>query len=592
MPNAQISSQKDLDPAKRLFILLLDNKNDLLIFLVYSVIASALYLAIPLAAQILINTIAASVLIQPLILISLSVLVGLVFLGVLRVFQLYITEILQRKIFAQISIDVASKIARVEQKFFGRIYAPELVNRFFDVITIQKSITLILLEVPTAIIQILVGLILMGIYNPTLLIFDAFLLCSIWLIYILGHAGLSTSIDESSSKYKVAYWLEELARCHISFKMNGLPDYLIQNIDGKILAYLDNRKKHFQVLLRQFSASFFIQAFATTAVLMIGGWLVIHGQLTLGQLVASELIIIMILSALDKIVQKLESWYDLLTAIDKVSYMTSLSMEREDGIKAPRSEKGAEIICEDVVFAYENSHKIFNRLNLSVEPGSRVSLVGVSGSGKTSLAYLIAGLHEVQEGNILFNKTSIKSLNLNSLRENIALVSDFNEIFAASVEENITLGRSNLSTEDLERVIDLVELRRDLNQYPKGLRTELLSEGRNISLGQRQRILLARSLIVAPQLLLLDEAFAGMDEMTKLKIINKIFHKDQPWTIINISHDAEVVARTSYVYLLEKGIIKEHGSLQALSTDPNSAFSELFPELSRLGLGGTSHEIS
>lgn len=588
----QTSLDKNRKPLNRLLEILLDERNNLSIFLIYSVIINILYLAIPLAAQVLINTIAASVLIQPLVIISLSVLVGLLFLGLIRIFQFYITEILQRKIFAKISIDVASKIAKVEQKYFGEIYAPELMNRFFDVITIQKSLTLLLLEVPAAVFQIIAGLILMGIYSPMLLIFDTLLVCSIAIIYFLGQDGVNTSIKESSSKYKVAYWLEELARCHISFKMNGVPDYLVENIDNKILNYLDNRKKHFQVLLRQFSASFFVQAFATSGVLAIGGWLVMHGQLSLGQLVASELIILMILSALDKVVQKLESWYDLLTAIDKVSYMTSLNIEREDGIDVPKSSKGAEIICEDLVFSYQSDRKIFNKLNLKIEPGTRVSLVGVSGSGKTTLAYLIAGLHQIHEGGIFFNGLSTKTLNLNSLRERIALVSDFNEIFAASVEENITLGRKDLEPNALEKVIELVELRRDLNQYPKGLQTQLLSEGRNISLGQRQRILLARSLIVTPELLLLDEAFAGMDEMTKLKIINKIFHKDMPWTIINISHDAEVVARTDYVYLLEKGVIKEHGSIQKLSVNPQSAFSELFPELSRLGLGGINNEIS
>lgn len=588
----QVNWNKNSKPLDRLFAILLDEKNNLSVFIIYSVVINVLYLAIPLAAQVLINTIAASVLVQPLIIISFSVLLGLLFLGVIRALQFYITEILQRKIFAKISIEVASKIVKVEQKYFGKIYAPELMNRFFDVVTIQKSLTLLLLEVPAALFQIVIGLILMGIYSPMLLIFDTLLVCSIALIYFLGQEGVNTSIKESNSKYQVAYWLEELARCHISFKMNGLPGYLIENIDNKILGYLENRKKHFQVLLRQFSASFLVQAFATSGVLAIGGWLVMDGQLSLGQLVASELIILMILSALDKVVQKLESWYDLLTAIDKVSYMTSLDVEREDGVHPPKSNNGAEIICEDLVFSYQNDHKIFNKLNLKVESGARVSLVGVSGSGKTSLAYLIAGLHQTQEGRILFNGSSIKTLNLNSLREQIALVSDFNEIFAASVEENITLGRKDLDQDALDRVVDLVELRRDLNQYPKGLQTELLSEGRNISLGQRQRILLARSLIVTPQLLLLDEAFAGMDEMTKLKIINKIFHKDQPWTIINISHDAEVVARTGYVYLLEKGVIKEHGFLQKLSADRQSAFSELFPELSKLGLGAINNEIS
>lgn len=569
-------------PMARLGSLLLAEKESLIVFLIYAIIISLLYLAIPLAAQILVNTIAAGILFQPLLLISIIVLVGLIFLGALRIFQLFITEILQRKVFAKISLDIAEKLPRIEQKYFGQIYAPELVNRFFDTVTIQKTLTLILLEVPASALQIVVGIILMGIYSPLLIIFDMVLILAIIVIALLGYKGLETSISESSSKYKVAHWLEELARCQVSFKMNGAPDYLLKETDSRIIEYLDNRKKHFQVLLRQFSASFFIEAFASAGVLAIGGWLVIHRQLTLGQLVASELIILMILSAMDKIIQKLGSWYDLLTAIDKVSTIDHLGTERNTGANTRKNNKGAEVICEDLVFAYHPERKIFNKLNLKIESGARTSLVGVSGSGKTSLAYLISGLYEAQEGNIVFNDSPIKGLNLSNLRENIALVSDFNEIFSATVEENITLGRENLKQEDLDNVIELLELKRDIKQYPQGLQTQLLSEGRNISLGQRQRILLARAIMSKPQLLILDEAFGGMDEMTKLKIIEKLFDKERLWTILNITHDAEIVVRTDYIYLLEKGEIREEGQISSLARNLDSAFSKLFPDLAKM----------
>ena len=289
----------------------------------------------------------------------------------------------------------------------------------------------------------------------------------------------------------------------------------------------------------------------------------------------------MVLSALDKIVQKLESWYDLLTAIDKVGVIDKLEVERESGVRVKKNEQGAEVLIEDLVFSYTKERKIFDKINLNIAPGSRSSLVGVSGSGKTSLAYLISGLHQADEGNIVFNGMPIKSVDLIDLRNNIALVSDFNEIFTASVQENITLNRE-VSDEELEKVINLVELQRDIKQYPQGLQTQLQSEGRNISLGQRQRILLARSIINSPQLLILDEAFGGMDERTKLKIIENIFDPDLPWTISNITHDAEVVAKTEDIYLLEKGVIKEEGHIDDLTSNPESSFSTLFPELRRM----------
>ncbi len=578
----QINTQLRTPAFLRLIGLLVQEKKNLFVFLIYAAMISILYLMIPIAAQILVNIIAAGILLQPLVLISISVLVGLLFLGFLRVLQIYITEILQRKIFAQISLNIAEKIPKINQKNFGDVYAPELINRFFDTVTIQKTLASILLEIPAAVLQIITGIILMGFYSPLLLIFDTVLIFAIFSIAILGYKGLETSINESTAKYKVAYWLEEIARCHVGFKMFGRPSYLMEETDNRILDYLDNRKKHFTVLLRQFTAGFMIEAFASAGVLAIGGWLVLNGQLSLGQLVASELIILMILAALDKIIQKLESWYDLLTAIDKVSMIEDLGVERDNGTLARKSDKGAEVECEDIVFSYRADRKIFEKLNLKIEPGSRVSLVGVSGSGKTTLANLISGLYEVDEGNILFNGQAIKSLNLSNLRENIALVSDFNEIFSASVKENITLAREEIDQARLDDVVKLVELDRDLNQYEYGIETVLLSEGRNISLGQRQRILLARSLVNSPQLLILDEAFGGMDERTKMKIIKNIFDEKQAWTILNITHDAEVVAKTDHIYLLDKGKIVETGETKKLAVDPESAFSKLFPELYKM----------
>lgn len=576
-----------IESVKKLYAILFDEKESMQVFFIYAAIISLLYLAIPIAAQILVNIISTGVLLQPIIVVTAAVFIGLLLLGVLRIFQLFIAEIIQRKIFAKIAIEISQKIPKISQKYFGEIYAPELVNRFFDVITIQKTLTLILLEVPSAVFQILLGFILMGIYSPILIIFDTLLILTIVFVYTLGYNGVSSSKNQSTAKYKVAHWLEELARCQISFKMNLANDYATNEVDDRILNYLNSRKDHFKVLFRQYSASFFIAAFASASVLAIGAWLVMQGKMSLGQLVASELVISMIVSSLDKIVQKFESWYDLLTAIDKVAHITDLDVERDDGLELDLNEKGLELICDDLTFSYNAQRKVLDKVNLQLEPGSRKSVVGASGAGKTTFAYLLSGLQEFQEGDILLNGLPLKGLSLNSIRKNIALVSDYNEIFAASIEDNIVLNRSDISKEDLEEVIELVHLERDLQYFPQGINTQLLSEGRNISLGQRQRILLARALVSKPQLLILDEAFGGMDERTKLTIINNIFASTKPWTILNITHDAEVVLRTNYIYLLDRGKLAEQGETKKLLENSQSKFSKLFPDLYKIVKGAS-----
>lgn len=561
--------------------ILLNEKQILSIFLVYSFFTSLVYLLIPLGAQLIINLISARVLIQPLIVSSLVVFIGAMLFGTLRILQTYITEILQRKIFAQISADTASRLLFVAQKNFGRVYAPELVNRFFDTMTLQKSLAAILLEIPSAILQIFIGLIVMAIYSPFLLSFDLILIASICIIIFLGKDALKSSLDESNSKYKVAYWLEEIARCNIGFKMSNSIQFSIEELDKKILDYLRDRKKHFSIVLKQCSASYLFEAIASSGVLLIGAWLVINEKMTIGQLVAAEIVVLMIITAINKIVQKIETWYDLLTAIDKVNYISKLDKERSDGLSLEKSPQASSIKIQNLSFSYNENFEIFNNLNLELNPSARASLVGVSGSGKTSLAYILAGLHEIKSGKIYLDNRDINSISLESLRNKVSLVSDFNEIFSGTVAENILLGRT-FNKSRIDEVINILELERDLKKYPLGLESSLLSEGRNISLGQRQRILIARAIINQPQLLILDEAFGGMDEMTKLKIINRLLSSENPWTILNITHDAELVSRTKDIFLLEDSHIKEQGLLDDLINNSESRFSQLFPELARL----------
>ena len=554
-------------------------KKNIYILLVFSVFTSLLYLLVPISAQVIINTASTNVLVQPLILFTIGICIGLLFLGFLRTFQIFIAEIIQRKIFVEIALAMSRKISRIKQVNFDNRYPPEIINRFFDVTVIQKAFAEIIIDVPPALIQIIVGLVLMAIYSPILLFFDTALVISIFILFLLGHNGIQTSINESSSKYNVAYWLEEIARCQVAFKLNNHPSLLVRETDERLMDYLDNRKKHFQVVLRQLIMAFAIEGIGTAGVLAIGGWLVMIGSLNLGQLVAAEIVVILILSALDKIVGKLETWYDLATAVNKVNSILNMEIDHDrEGEDFKREEKGARIVCEHLSFTYDDKRKIFDELDLVIEPGVRACLVGVSGAGKTTLAYLISGLIEDFDGNIFVNSKEILAISDRELRYNISLVSNQNEIFADTIENNIKLGR-DYDDEHFEDVLNLLNLRDDFQRFENGMKTILISEGRNISLGQKQRILIARGLMSKPQILILDEAFSGMDERTKLNIVDNLYDKSHPWTIINITHDAELVSRSDMIYLLKDRKIVEHDTFKSLVSKKDSEFVKLFPFL-------------
>jgi ABC-type bacteriocin/lantibiotic exporter with double-glycine peptidase domain len=567
-------------PYLRLGHLLWEDKRDLLIILAYTTVAGLLALAVPLATQALVNTIAAGIFIQPLVVLTIIVLAGLLFAGILRLLKLYLVEILQQRIFARVALQLAARIPRIQQTALDNEYAPELINRFFDVLTIQKSMSKILLSGPSATLQILVGLILMAFYSPLLLAFDFVLILFVaFLVTVLGIGGLSSNINESIQKYRVAEWLEEMGRCQTSFKMTAVPTYLLARADQLVSNYIAARRKHFRVLFRQAFSHYLFHAVASAGVLAIGGWLVINRQLTLGQLVASEIIILSVLAALEKLVGLLETFYDLLTGIDKIGHVTDMPLERTDGIPLPTNPLGASIVCRQVYFSYPNNPPILANLDLQLEPGERISLVGESGVGKSTLAALICGLYEPTHGSIEINQMEVRGINLDSLRRVVALVDDTKEVFEGTIEENIVMGREHLTHEHIRWAIQLTQLDKDILKMPQGLKTPLVSEGRNISRGQVQRLLLARAIVDRPQLLILDEAFTGLDERTKIAIIDALYDPQYRWTVIDISHDPEVIRRSQIIYLLSHGQLTEAGSLSQLARNPNSQFAQLFPNL-------------
>lgn len=567
-------------PYQRLRALMHLERGDLLALFAYAILIGLLSLAVPLAAQSLVNTIAAGVLIQPLIVLTLGVLGALLFAGVLRLLKLSLLERLQQRIFARIALQLAEQLPRIQNDVLTREYAPQLANRFFDVITLQKTTAKILLEGPAALLQVIVALLLMSFYDPYLLGFAVLLMLAVgFIVGVLGIGGLRTSIEESYSKYHVADWLEELARCQRSFKMDASAPFPSERADKLVVKYIQARRAHFRVIFRQAFGNYFLQAFACAGVLAIGGWLVINRQLTLGQVVAAEMVVVGALQGFEKLIRLLENIYDLLTSLDKIGYVTDLPSERENGRLIPSSPTGASVSCRKLRFAYEGQRPVLANLDLELEPGEHASLVGASGVGKSTLAALFCGLHEPTQGLVRINGMDVRDVSLHSLRRVVALVGDNNEIFAGTIEENILVGRAYISHEDLQWAIDTARLTEELVRMPDGLQTQVVSEGRNLSRGQVQRLLIARAIVDRPQLLILDEGFTGIDERDKLDILDELYHPQHAWTVVDISHDPETVARAHTIHVLAQGRIIESGPLSQLTKKPNSEFARLFPSL-------------
>lgn len=573
-------SSTHLTPFQRLRSILRLDFQDYVLIVIYTVFIGLLTLAVPLAAQALVNTIAAGVMVQPLIVLTFGVFGALLFAGVLRLLKLSLLEKLQQRVFARICLQLTEHLPRIQHDVFSREYSPQLANRVFELVTIQKALAKILLDGPGAVLQVLIALLLMSFYSPYLLAFAVFLILFVaFVIGVLGIGGLRTSIEESYRKYHMADWLEELARCQRSFKMNAAPNFALGKADSLIVDYIKARARHFRVLFRQAFGDSLFRAVASAGVLGIGGWLVINRQMTLGQIVASEIVIVGALQGLEKVIRLLETGYDLLTGVDKVGHLTDLPVERAKGRELKRSPDGASVVCRKVRFSYEGRGETLSNLDLVINPGEHVSLIGKSGVGKSTLVALLCGLQEANQGLAQINGLDVRDLNPESLRQSVGLVSDSNEVFAGTVEDNILLGHEDVANEDLQWAIEFARLTDDLARLSHGLQTHLISEGRNLSRGQVQRLMIARAVVKRPQLLILDEGFTGVDEDDKLKILENLFAPEHNWTIINISHDPEIVTRSRTIHVMASGKIVESGAPSELMRLHDSEFTKLFPSL-------------
>ncbi len=564
----------------RLIELLKEERRDFAVVIAYAAIVGVLSLIVPLSASAIVNSVVLGVFTNQLIWLCIIVAIGLLVVGVFDVMKQYVVDVLQRRIFVRTAFEIAHRLPKMRQDSLEHEYPPELINRFFDVLTIQKTVGKFLLDGVSATLTMGIGLFLLAIYHPFFILFNLSLIAFIpVLIFILGRGGLVSSIKESKKKYALASWLEEIGRCQTSFKLFATPEYIYERVDSIAVEYMKARHAHFIVLARQIAGSVFFRALAIVGVLGIGGSLVIQGQLSIGQLVAAELIIVAMLSSIEKLVSQFAEHYDLLTAIDKLSYLIDKPLEREEGTFSEHKSTPPNITITNLWFSYPDGHQIFKGLSLFIKSGSRVSLVGESGAGKTTLASMLVGIYPPDKGLIEFDNYDITHLNLRDIRQAVGIVVAENEIFEGTIAENILMGR-HFSQEQLDWALKTAQIYDAIRALPDRLDTMLTSTGNNLPLGLIRRIIFARVIIAKPSILILDEAFGGLEERTKLQLIQSLY-AERCWTIIDISHDAELIRRSETVFVLDKGIICEQGSPRELAFHAYSRFAELFPDLVR-----------
>lgn len=527
-------------PVQRFFGLLRFDRKDILVLALFSFVSGTLSLATPLAIESLVNVVSWGIYLQPLVILALMLLVCLGLSGILKVLETLVVEIIQRRQFVRIVGDLAHRFPRANQASLQGEYPRELANRVFDVMTIQKATAVLLLDGLSIILTTVLGLLLLAFYHPFLLGFDIVLLIAmISITWVLGRGGIRTSIQESITKYRVVHWLQDVLASPSTFKINGGESLAIERANRLTTEYIAARQGQFRVVIRQVAFAISLQVLASTALLGLGGWLVIDGQLTLGQLVASELVVTVVVGAFAKAGKSLEKFYDLMAGVDKVGHLLDIPVDRRVDLGTLPDAAG-EIQWGDLVF--DCASRKSRVPAAKIEPGQRVAIIGEDIAGAGMLAQSLAGLSEPTSGLIQVAGFDANEAARGSKGRLVAYAGD-REVFHGSLKENIDLGRAGITQNRVREALQTVSIDADILRLPHGLETSLQTNGYPLNSTQVLQLVLARAVATRPSVLVIDRLLDRVEEETRLVIWNNLTAEDAPWTLVLVTNDEELAGR-------------------------------------------------
>ena len=442
-------------------------KDIYLSILIYSIGIGVLTLAVPISIQTLVNSVGFTSLLQPILVLSFILLIFLLFSGFLSALNIYMIEILQRKIYARVTEKISFNLLETSFEKMRTTYGADVASRYFEVMHIQKSITSFMTEGIAIFLQTILGLIILAFYHPYFLVFDFILIISLWLIWIsFSRQALKTSLLESKAKYKVAGFFQDITRGALFFKSYKRKNFVLNKSNELMDTYLEKRNKHFQIVLTQSILLLFLYATMSALIIGIGGILVIQNQLSLGQLVAAEIIITGILVNISKLGKYLDIFYDLYTAIEKISIF---DQEPCDSDNKNLDNKNNDLILENI------SIKDYF-FNMNFKDNKKYLLYPKSYSATIVFLDLIRGLIVPQKGSLKIDDIHYNDLSLDKVRDFIYVVQQ-PLLFAGTLRSNLLLGLHNVSDSLIYEILDLVDLSAIIEKDANGLEQEILPNG-------------------------------------------------------------------------------------------------------------------
>ncbi|MBK6447916.1 MAG: ATP-binding cassette domain-containing protein [Saprospiraceae bacterium] len=543
-------------PLERFWNLIRLDRSDISSIYFYAILNGLMQLSVPIGIQSIIGFVLGASMATSIYVLIFLVVMGVFIVGVLQVNQMKIIERIQQKIFTRYAFEFVDKIPKFDLYKTDNYFLPEKANRFFDTVNLQKGFSKLLLDIPTALIQILFGLILLSFYHPLFIIFGITLALLLFLIvYFTSKNGLETSINESNYKYEVVAWMQEISKSIKSFKLNQDTGLNFKSTDKILVNYLKTRTKHFKFLLVQYKALIAFKTLVTAFLLLLGVYLLVDQQLNIGEFIAAEIVILSIIASVEILIKNLDSVFDVLTSLEKLSNVTEGNSE-ENG-KLLISENKISIELVDFSFTYPNSKPILKNINIKIPPNSTVCILGEENSGKSTLLNILSRNYLHFTGNFLINNIPANNYDLESFRKKTGIYFNEYEIFSGTVLENINMGKSHITPESIIDIAKELGFESFLQNLTMGFQTPIDANGKRLPKNISQKIILLRALVHRPNLLIMEEPWLGLKKQFQQKMIDYLLKKPSDNTVIVTSNDQAFASKCDYRFELKDGKLEK-----------------------------------
>lgn len=543
------------NPLNRIAQLVKLHKKEVVSIYLFSMLSGLINLSLPLGVQTIVGLVMGATMVSSIYVLIFFVVLGVFLVGMLQLNQMKIIETIQQRVFTSYAYAFADTIPRMDLKKMDHYFIPEKVNRFFDTVNIQKGFAKLLLDIPIASVQIIFGILLLALYHPLFIILGIFLIILLFLIFnMTSRRGIATSIQESNYKYEVVGFFNEIGRTLKSFKFSQGSDLNLEKTNAHTRGYLEARTQHFRVLLFQYKTLIFFKVSLTVLMLTLGTYLLIEQQLNIGEFIAAEIVILMVIGAVEKLITSLDSAYDVITGLEKIASVTESPLEHS-GTMELNIDKGLEIQLSDFGFSFDADNKVLDSINLQLLPGQKVSITGPEGSGKSMLLRMLTGNYQDFHGSFQINHFPIHNYSLKSLRKHTGILLHGQEIFGGSLWENISLGQKEITDEVILQKANELGFKDLLNHFPSGFETKIEPIGKKTPQTIIRKILLLRALCGNKKLLLLEEPWAGLESQNKETIKKYLLNLPADTTVVVVSDDAD------FNRLTDQQINMRHGKI-------------------------------